>query len=99
MHLSLGTAVSLGARVRIALAGPATHVPMLLVWILLFSSTGCHYTVGHDPTPDTTLTLTLTPDPHLTSDPHPDPHPTPSTFTRNEPPPDFRRWPRSQPQH
>ena len=86
MHLSLGTAVSLGARVRIALAGPATHVPMLLVWILLFSSTGCHYTVGPDPTPDTTpdttLTLTLTPDPHLTSDPHPDPHPTPSTFTR-----------------
>jgi Zn-dependent protease len=35
-----------GARMVVAAAGPAMHVPMLLVWIGLFSATGCTYGAG-----------------------------------------------------
>ena len=41
-----GPTMSLGARIRIALAGPLTHVPMTAVWMLLFAATGCSYSLG-----------------------------------------------------
>ena len=61
--------MSLGARVRIALAGPATHVPMLLLKPSLLN-------LHPSPHPNPTSTLTPTPTPTLTLTPNPTPAPT-----------------------
>ena len=62
--------MSLGARARIALAGPATHVRMLLLKPVPLN---LHPSPPPDPT--STLTPTLTPTPTPTPNPNPDPQP------------------------
>ena len=41
-----GPTMSLCARIKIALAGPLTHVPMFFFWVALFGFTGCTYGVN-----------------------------------------------------